>query len=318
MMEIVLSRRGGVPVRDQLVAQLELKILSGNLAPGQRLPSVRALARRLDIHPNTVSAAYQDLATSGHVLLRKGSGVFVRAGAPTTLPEAGSLDGMIRLALHAAFRKGYSGVQIRSAVERWLRAVPPERIVVIDPSREMAELLAHELKRGIPVEHVACGSLEDLGRNPALLAGALTLCLPYHVEAITRICPDSAVEVVNLEVQPADREAILDLPTGSVALVVTHSPTVVPFASVLLRSLRGDEVLVEARLASATREWRRLLPAADLVFADALCAEAVRREKPRRFREVRILNDQMVARLREALTVVVPVSDAAPRTRAGR
>jgi hypothetical protein len=252
------------------------------------------------------------------VLLRKGSGVFVRAGAPTTLPEAGSLDGMIRLALHAAFRKGYSGVQIRSAVERWLRAVPPERIVVIDPSREMAELLAHELKRGIPVEHVACGSLEDLGRNPALLAGALTLCLPYHVEAITRICPDSAVEVVNLEVQPADREAILDLPTGSVALVVTHSPTVVPFASVLLRSLRGDEVLVEARLASATREWRRLLPAADLVFADALCAEAVRREKPRRFREVRILNDQMVARLREALTVVVPVSDAAPRTRAGR
>src|SRR6185436_8495738 len=100
------------------------------------------------------------------------------------------------------------------------------------------------------------------------------------------------VEVVNLEIQPADRAAILDLPAGAMALVVTHSPTVVPFASILLRSLRGDEVLVEARLSSAVREWSRLLPAADLVFADALAAPAVKRHKPRRFREVRILNDQ--------------------------
>lgn len=308
-MEIVLSRRGGVPVRDQLVTQLELKILSGQLAPGQRLPSVRGLARRLEIHPNTVSAAYQDLEAAGRVLLRKGSGVFVRAGGPTALPDAGSLDGMIRLALHAAFRKGYSGVQIRAAVERWLRAVPPERVVVVDPSREMAELLAHELKTSIPVAHVAHCSIEDLRRDPGLLAGALALCLPYHVESITRLCPDAAVEVVNLEIQPADRAAILDLPAGSVALVVTHSPTVVPFASVLLRSLRGDEVLVEARLLSAVKEWSRLLSAADLVFADALAADTVKRHKPRRFREVRILNDQVVARLRDALTVVVPQAE---------
>jgi GntR family transcriptional regulator len=311
-MEMVLSRRGGVPVRDQLVAQLELKILSGHLAPGQRLPSVRALARRLEIHPNTVSAAYQDLEAAGRVQLRKGSGVFVRAGGPTALPDAGSLDGMIRLALHAAFRKGYSGVQIRAAVERWLRAVPPERVVVVDPSREMAELLAHELRLAIP-GHVSHCSLEDLGRDRGLLSGALALCLPYHVEAITRVCPDAAVEVVNLEIQPADRAAILALPTGSVALIVTHSPTVVPFASILLRSLRGDEVLVEARLLAKVREWTRLLSAADLVFADALSAEAVKRQKPRRFREVRILNDQVVTRLREALTVVVPLAEGPAR-----
>jgi hypothetical protein len=125
------------------------------------------------------------------------------------------------------------------------------------------------------------------------------------------------VEVVNLEVQQADRAAILALPAGSFALVVTHSPTVLPFASVLLRSLRGDEVLVEARLCSATREWRRLLPGADLVFADSLSADAVRRHKPRRFREVQILSDAMVQRLREALTVVVPMAGEAGRL-AGR
>jgi GntR family transcriptional regulator len=304
--DIVLSRRGGVPVRDQLVTQLELKILSGGLGPGQRLPSVRALARRLDIHPNTVSAAYQDLASSGHVLLKKGSGVFVRSGGPTSLREAESLDGMIRLALHAAYRRGHSGKQIRAAVERWLRAVPPERVVVIDPAREMAELVAAELRRSLPVEDVAHASLDDLARDPALLAGALALCLPYHVDAVTRLAPDAAVEVLNLEVHPEDREAVLRLAPGSVVLVVTHSPTVIPFASVFLRSLRGDETLVEARLLSATREWKRLLGAADLVFADVLAAPAVKKARPRRFREVRILNDPAVARLREALTFVIP------------
>jgi len=38
-MDIVLNRRGGVPLHDQLLAQLELKILSGGIVPGQRLMS---------------------------------------------------------------------------------------------------------------------------------------------------------------------------------------------------------------------------------------------------------------------------------------
>ena len=66
-MEIVLNRKGGVAMRDQLVAQLELRILEGQLGPGEKLPSVRALGRRLRLHPNTVSAAYRVLQASGHV-----------------------------------------------------------------------------------------------------------------------------------------------------------------------------------------------------------------------------------------------------------
>jgi DNA-binding transcriptional regulator YhcF (GntR family) len=123
-MDIFVNRRGGVPVRDQLVTQLELKILGGELAQGQRLPSVRALARRLKVHHNTVSAAYQDLEAAGHVHLRRGSGVFVRSGGPRALADADGLDQMIRLAMHTAFAKGFGGAEIRAAVERWLAAAP--------------------------------------------------------------------------------------------------------------------------------------------------------------------------------------------------
>jgi DNA-binding transcriptional regulator YhcF (GntR family) len=316
-MEIVLNRRGGVPVRDQIVTQLEMKILEGSLAHGQRLPSVRALARRLKVHHNTVSAAYQDLAASGHVELQRGSGVFVRDAGPTTLAEARGLDDMIRLALRAAFKKGFAGPEIRAAVERWLAAAPPDRVLVVDPSAEMAELLVHEIRSALQLPASSC-SLEAMARDPGLAAGGLAVVLPYHLEAVRLAAPGVAVEVVTLEVAPADREAIEALPAGSIVLVVSHSPTVLPFASVFLRSLRGDEVLAETHLLSAAREWKRLVKAADLVLADALSAEAVRRAGARRVREVRVVPEQALARLRDALTVVVPGDSARKRPATGR
>ena len=180
-MDFVLKRKGGVPLHDQLLAQLELRILSGALAPGQRLPSVRALARRLGLHANTVSSAYRDLEAAGHVELRRGAGVFVRRAARRALEEARGLDEMIRLALRAAFRMGHSGTEIRAAVERWLRAAPPERVVMVDPSREMVELLVHEMPQashGPPRRSRSRSSRA----SPSLVKGTLVLVLPYYVE----------------------------------------------------------------------------------------------------------------------------------------
>lgn len=313
-MEIILNRRGGVPVRDQLVTQLELKILDGTIAHGQRLPSVRALARRLKIHHNTVSAAYQDLQASGHVELRRGAGVFVSGKGPVTLGEARGLDEMLRLALHAAFRKGFTGREIRATVERWLAAAPPDRMVVVDPTPEMAELLMHEIRSTVRVPAAFC-TPDDVSRDAGLLSGALTLVLPYHEEKIRHIAPGAALEVLTLAVHADDRKAVLALPGGSIVLVVSHSPSLLPFASVFLRSLRGDDVVVEARLLSAPREWRRLVKAADLVLADALSVETVRRAGARHLREIRVVSDAALERLREALTIIAPVVEAkAPRS----
>jgi hypothetical protein len=142
--------------------------------------------------------------------------------------------------------------------------------------------------------------------HPSLLSGALALVLPYHVESVRRMSPGSALEEVTIEVPQAEREAVLALPPGSIVLVVSHAPPVLPFASVFLRSMRGDEVLVETRPLSATREWRRLAPAADLVFADALSSQSVREAGSRRVREVRVVPVRALDRLREALTVVTP------------
>jgi DNA-binding transcriptional regulator YhcF (GntR family) len=303
--EIALNRKGGIPVRDQIRTQLEMKILGGEIRAGERLPSVRALARRLRVHPNTVSAAYKALQAAGHLELRAGSGVFVRPSGPSEIDDARGLDEMIRIGLQKAFDRGYSGDQVRAAVRRWLVATPPDRVVVVDPSRSMAELIAHELGPALGVPVVA-RTLEEAGRDPATLSRALSVVLPYYIEPLRSLMPGLAVESVTLEVSREVRDAILALPAGAIVLVVSHSRSVLPFASVLFQSLRGEELLVETRSLSGMKEWQRLVRAADVVFVDALATGVVKRSRPRKLVEVRFVPPSAIVRLREALAVVTP------------
>jgi len=64
-MRFWISHASDVPIREQLVTQIVLAILSEDLQTGVRLPSTRELARRFRIHANTVSAAYKDLERAG-------------------------------------------------------------------------------------------------------------------------------------------------------------------------------------------------------------------------------------------------------------
>src|SRR5229473_5164010 len=79
-MQLWFNRASEVSIREQLVTQVILGILSGDLAPGQRLPSTRELARRFKLHPNTASAGYRQREREGWLESRRGSGVFVRTG----------------------------------------------------------------------------------------------------------------------------------------------------------------------------------------------------------------------------------------------
>jgi DNA-binding transcriptional regulator YhcF (GntR family) len=313
-MDITVYRRAGVAVRDQLVTQIELKILSGALQPGQKLPSVRALARRTGLHPNTVAAAYRDLQAAGHAQVRRGSGVYVLRTGPATLDEARGLDEMIRMALGVAFRRGFTGAEIRTAVARWMAAAPPERVVLVEPIVDARELFVAELRGALHVPVSGCAP-KDLARDPSLLSGALGVCLPYYLESLRASLPGAPFESVHLEIEEADRVALCALPAGALVLVVSVASTVPPFATLLGKSLRGDEVLVETRLLKDGQGWKRLIAAADLVFADVVAFPIVSRVRPKRIRELRLLSAAGVERIKDALEIVAP-EHVLPRGRA--
>ena len=136
--------------------------------------------------------------------------------------------------------------------------------------------------------------------DPAFLDGALTVSLPYYVAAVRRQAPRAVVFSVTLANGEAVRKAIAALEKGGIVLFISHSETMLPFADKLVRSLRGDDLLVETRTLREGRDWKRLLPAADLVFADVLSVEPVRRLRTRGVVPFRLLGEAALERLARA------------------
>lgn len=66
-----------VPAYRQIIDELRVLLVSGKLAPGSALPSVRRMAVDLGVHFNTVAEAYRTLAEDGWLDLRHGSGATV-------------------------------------------------------------------------------------------------------------------------------------------------------------------------------------------------------------------------------------------------
>ncbi len=76
-MEIVLSNSSDKPIYEQIAAQIRDAVAAGELAAGEQLPSIRALAAQLRISAITTKRAYQDLEAQGYVTAIPGKGCFV-------------------------------------------------------------------------------------------------------------------------------------------------------------------------------------------------------------------------------------------------
>lgn len=76
-MEIVLSNSSDKPIYEQIAAQVRDAVATGELAAGEQLPSIRALAAQLRISAITTKRAYQDLEAQGYVTTIPGKGCFV-------------------------------------------------------------------------------------------------------------------------------------------------------------------------------------------------------------------------------------------------
>lgn len=78
-LRVVLSETAGTPIYEQIKSQIKDAILAGDLAEGERLPSIRALARDLRVSVITTTRAFTDLAAEGFVVNVQGKGSFVLA-----------------------------------------------------------------------------------------------------------------------------------------------------------------------------------------------------------------------------------------------
>lgn len=92
MIEFHLNSRSGLPPYQQLVQQVRHALRLGLLKEGDRLPTVKDVAKQMAVNPNTVLKAYRELEHDGLVAARPGVGTFVtRTLADATLAAHGPL-----------------------------------------------------------------------------------------------------------------------------------------------------------------------------------------------------------------------------------
>lgn len=82
-----LDFSSGVPIYQQIRNQVVLSIASGELSPGEKLPTVRALAEEAGINMMTASKAYQLLKSEGYITTGRREGAMVRLPASGAAPE---------------------------------------------------------------------------------------------------------------------------------------------------------------------------------------------------------------------------------------
>jgi DNA-binding transcriptional regulator YhcF (GntR family) len=194
-MRFWITRNGELPVREQLVNQIMLGVLSEDLPAGSKLPSVRALAQRHRIHSNTVSTAYHELVEKGWLELRRGSGLYVCAAPPSKDP-AGDLDRLLAALIHSGGLLGYEPEQILQRLERKIRPDTYRRILIAEPDPAMYEILRTELREHfeVPIDPVdaACSHFESAlvvalrSRVPELRKWLPkdVLCLPLRLRSV--------------------------------------------------------------------------------------------------------------------------------------
>ena len=267
-MKLWLSKNSEVPVRDQLVAQITLGIASGDLPPGNRLPSTRELARRFKIHQNTVSSAYRELAAKGVVEFKKGSGVFIAKGKINT--DDFALEHLVSRFLEMATSAGYSADEIREHIQKALEPRSPDGFLVIESDEALRGILLHEIRektganaKGVTLEEFSKDRFADDRHLVAMFdeEEKLKYLLPAGASC-TYLKANSVPASMSGETRPGKEDLIV---------IASGWDKFLAFAKLFLLAANVDATALITRLTNESN-WKRGIDQAAMVVCDPLTA----------------------------------------------
>ena len=269
-MQLWFARGSEVSIRQQLVTQVVLGILGDDLAPGQRLPSTRELARRFHLHPNTVSAGYRQLARERWVEQRRGSGVFVRASKPEMAQSSAlALDQMIASLFRSARKQGVTLPVLRARLRQWLELQPPDHFLLIEPDIELRRIVITEIEQAVSFPVLSCG-LEDCSH---LLDGSIPVVLPNRLETVRKALPDGT-DLLTLRFRsvPSSLGEWLPAPSGTLVGIASRWPDFLRLAHTMLSAAGFHSDSLVSRDARNTN-WQRGLKQTAAVICDSATAK---------------------------------------------
>ena len=116
---IEIDPGGDRPIYAQIVDRVKYGVASGVVRPGDLVPSVRELSRRLVVNPNTVARAYRELQQQGVLETVRGTGLQVAGVAPSQCVE--ERRALVRARLRAALEEARRSELPSGEIETVLR-----------------------------------------------------------------------------------------------------------------------------------------------------------------------------------------------------
>ncbi len=236
-MRITVSRSLGIPLVTQIRDQIVAAIAMGDLAVGDRLPTIRQLAQFLDINRNTVAQVYRLLEQDGYVATRGGGGTRVADDAATAdAVRARALRQRVQDVLRDAEEHGFSSREFAEAAyyEAAQREVPrPVRVLVVDEYAGEMEFLLSTIASTLPGSTVRGVLLHELevaaaeGRTADVANADFALVPFYCLERAAALLSEADLPVLAAGVGPslASLRRISEIGDDDRVAIVCTEPT---------------------------------------------------------------------------------------------
>lgn len=297
-MKFWLSKNSEISLREQLTRQVMLAIVSGDLKAGDKLPSVREIALRLKIHPNTASAAYRWLEENGWVESRVGSGVYARKVTELKINETAKaieseLDRMISSFLSDARRRGFENKQIKARLNFWMQARKPQKIVIVENDIDLSRILACEISAhfSAPVSAVDFAAAEKNGfTKNSLIVSLSDLAETFSVPmAFVKLRLNSVQDSMRGKEKPGGEDLV-----G----VASHWEKFLRWSQTMLVAVGIHEENLVVRNANE-KDWRKGLDSCRFVITDSLTAKHLPNEADKRV--FQLISPESIAELQNHL-----------------
>lgn len=118
-MEIILSSASEKPIYEQIISQIKEMIMTGELKPGEALPSMRKLAKDLHVSVITTQRAYDDLSKDGFIVTIPAKGTFVSTQNQDFIREENlrRIEGLLSDAARLGRENGLSLEELEKTLE---------------------------------------------------------------------------------------------------------------------------------------------------------------------------------------------------------
>ncbi|MCB1095744.1 MAG: GntR family transcriptional regulator [Verrucomicrobiae bacterium] len=128
-MRFHVNPSSGLPVYRQIMDQVRYFVASAVLKPGDKLPSIRSLARSLAVNPSTIVKAYTELEHEGTVVNKQGLGAFVAEASKrmTTREQNEALAQLARQLWVEAAQLGADPELVQEIIEHERRRIENEQ-----------------------------------------------------------------------------------------------------------------------------------------------------------------------------------------------